>query len=241
MARTITFSTDEWYHCFSRGVDKRKIFLSKADYERFLMLMYVCNSTTPLHLSSLVRTPVQGRALNKVLEQERGEPLVDIGAYALMPNHYHLLLSELVEGGLSEFMHRVGTGYTMYFNKKYARTGALFSSRFKARHVATDQYFRRVVNYIHGNPAELYVPTWKDGIIPHPRALYKNLSTYPYSSFPDYEDERSVRNLAVLINKERVLAVLDEPLTFEQLIEDQRELHAKEEREATSIEPVGFE
>jgi len=126
----------------------------------------------------------------KVLEQERGEPLVDIGAYALMPNHPHLLLREIAEGGITSFMQKIGTAYTMFFNKKYNRTGALFSGRFKAKHVATNEYFGRVVNYIHGNPAELFEPRVKEDIIRDEQALRENLLAYRFSSLQDYRESR---------------------------------------------------
>ncbi len=237
MARDLVFAPDEWYHCYSRGVDKRKIFMDKQDYERFLMLLYVCNSAVPIHISTIDQNRIQGPALNTVLEHDRGEPLVELGVYALMPNHYHLLLREQIEGGIPAFMHRLGTGFTMYFNRKHERTGALFSSRFKARAIHTDEYFRRVVNYIHGNPAELYTPTWKQGLIRNPNELHRQLRAYPYSSFIDYEEERP---LSVLLSKDAVLDMLEEPLTFEGLLADQRELHAEEELDEAALDPIGF-
>ena len=85
------FAPDEWYHCFNRGVDKRIVFTNPEDYERFLMLLYACNSREPIHISNVY----QGRTLvDLVAAVARKETLVDIGAYCLMPNHYHLLLRE---------------------------------------------------------------------------------------------------------------------------------------------------
>ncbi len=194
------------------------IFQEAADYQRFQMLLYVCNSTIPIHLSEIAKRP-QGLALGEVISEIRGEQFVDIGAYALMPNHHHLLLRERVEGGTTAFMQKLGTAYTMYFNKKYERTGSLFSGKFKAKHVATDEYFARIVNYIHGNPAELHEPGWKNGLIRDERRLKQFLSSYRFSSLPDHdtEDERVEGHL---INKNSVLELIGYTPTFETLMED---------------------
>ncbi len=136
-----------------------------------------------------------------------------------MPNHYHLLMRELAENGITTFMRKLGTGYTMYFNKKRERTGALFSSKFKSRHVHSNEYFRRVINYIHANPAELFEPGWKHGLVRDERNLERALVSYPYSSYPDYCAGHS-RIHAAIITKDAVLELLEEWPTFAGLLED---------------------
>ena len=173
----------EWYHCFNRGVDKRKIFLTKKDYERFLLLMYIGNGTIPVHISVL-----KDKELHHILNNDlsnRDDPLVEIGAYALMPNHFHLLMKETKEGGIATFMQKICTGYTMYFNKKNERTGALLSGPFKSKHVADDDYFQQVVSYINLNPVELFEPKWKEGI-GNTKRIKKQLLDYPYSSVHEF-------------------------------------------------------
>ncbi|MDE1966296.1 MAG: transposase [Patescibacteria group bacterium] len=195
--------------------------MDQADYERFQALLHVANTVTPVHLSNL-REHYQGRTLIMALA-EKIEPenrLVDLGAYSQMPNHYHLLIRERLEGGVTAFMRKLGTGYTMYFNKKHERTGALFSGKFKSKHVSTDQYFRRVVNYIHGNVAELYEPRWKEGIISGERRLHSKLREYPFSSLADYIGPQ--RPEGVLVASAEVLELLNEPPSFEDLLEDAR-------------------
>src|SRR3989344_9520644 len=121
------FGTDEWYHCYCRGVDKRKVFLDQKDYKRFLLSLHVCNGPLSVHISNLWRN----KNFEDIMRSSfQDTPLVEIGAYCLMPNHFHLLLKELEEGGISLFMQKVLTGYTMYFNKKYDRKGALFANSF---------------------------------------------------------------------------------------------------------------
>src|SRR3989344_1270124 len=114
--RRIAFAPDEWYHCYNRGVDKRTIFEEPRDYERFLEALYLSNAT-----ESIPRGTFQHLPHSEIINLERTEPIVAIGAYCLMPNHFHLLIKESVEGGISRFMHRVGTSYTMYFNIKRKR------------------------------------------------------------------------------------------------------------------------
>lgn len=98
MTRSIKFSINEFYHIYNRGTDKRKTFLSEENYKRFSILLYLCNSTEPLHID------MRRESYSKMLDNDRGKKLVDIGAYCLMPNHFHLLLHECIEGGISLFM-----------------------------------------------------------------------------------------------------------------------------------------
>src|SRR3989344_2009952 len=128
MARTFAFAPGEFYHIYNRGTDKRNIFTSRADRDRFLALLYLANQDEPVDLK------LQGSTLLEIVERS-GMPLVEIAAYCLMPNHFHLLVRELEEGGISKFMQKLTTGYTMFFNKKYERSGSLFQGRFKATHV----------------------------------------------------------------------------------------------------------
>lgn len=181
MASRNSFAVDEWYHCYNRGVDKRALFDNEDHANRFLMLLYLCNSSEPVYLYNTHKPD-----LAKAFQEERGDPIVSIGAFCLMPNHYHLLLKEIIEGGITSFMRKIGTAYTMYFNMKYERVGHLFSGQFRSRHIMNDRYFQRVLEYIHCNPVELYESSWKSGRIRNIRLLEKKLIAYPYSSLGSY-------------------------------------------------------
>ena len=184
-------SLGEWYHCYNRGVDKRKVFSTKGDYDRFLLLLYACNSTKPFHAGDF-RDPSLAAIITSE-SFERGRSIVGIGAYALMPNHVHLVLKELQEGGIALFMQKVFTGFTMYFNKKNERTGSLFAGTYKARHVADDRYLKRVIPYVHCNPIGLIEPQWKEGR-GNRMKIEEWLRKYPYSSLPDFLDVRRPEN-----------------------------------------------
>ena len=152
--RKVAFVVDEYFHIYSRGVDKRKIFLDDRDRRRFVRLLYLCNNDKPIVYKLVKDKPLR--------EIHIGERLVAIGAYCLMPNHFHLLIREVNDGGIVKFMRKLLTAYSSYFNKKYSRTGALFSSEFKAQHLNTDEYLKYVFSYIHLNCLKLSDPDWKN-------------------------------------------------------------------------------
>ena len=176
--RNLVFSEGEFYHIYSRGIEKRKIFLSKKNYKRFVYLLYTANSTEPVHLSNY-----QGISL---MDIPRGETIVDIGAWCLMPNHFHLILKEKIENGISIFMKKLLTGYSMYFNVKEQRKGKLFEGKFQAKHLDYDQYLKYEFTYVHLNPISLIEEGWKDKYIGDKKKARDFLDSYEYSSYPDY-------------------------------------------------------
>ncbi|TSC86408.1 MAG: transposase [Parcubacteria group bacterium Gr01-1014_8] len=194
--RRQSFEIDEWYHCYNRGIDKRATFKYGHDYERFLQLLYLCNAKEPVHRSNLT-----ARTTKEVMNVPRQAEIVSIGAYCLMPNHFHLLVKEKTIGGITAFMQRLGTAYTMYFNIKHGRIGNLFYKPFRSRHVIDDRYFQRVVEYLHCNPAELFEVNWKQGVVKDMQALEKRISSYRYSSFSDYHEEKP-RSERVILSPE---------------------------------------
>ncbi|MBI2482059.1 MAG: transposase [Candidatus Vogelbacteria bacterium] len=123
MARKLEFSPDEYYHLYTRGTNRREIFLDDNDHLRFILLLYTTNAKKVIHLSDHWRQ--EQTDLKKVFNLDRGSTLVDIGAYCLMPNHFHLLVKEKSEQGISIFVQKLMTGYSMYFNKKYQQTGSI--------------------------------------------------------------------------------------------------------------------
>ncbi len=176
--RPTPFSTNEWYHCYARGIDKRDTFIDENDYWYFLESAHIANRVNKL--SQRERRSLSSRDVWKL---PTDDPLVAIGAYCLMPNHFHLLIKETVEGGISAFMQRLGTSYAMYFNRKYSRSGGLFTSPFRSKHIPNDGYLRTVLNYIHINPLGLLS---SDSEISDSVSL-EHLSKYPFSSLLDYE------------------------------------------------------
>jgi hypothetical protein len=180
--RHIPFAPGEWFHCYTRGVESRTVFEAAGDYRRFMESLYLCNSSAPARRDDLERkSPID------LFQYPRIETLVDVGAYCLMPNHFHLLLRATSDNGLTKFMQKLGTAYSMYFNIKNERVGGLFITPFRSKHVPGDSYFKRVTQYIHANPIELFEPAWKTGAARRRLAVIeKRLKRYPHSSLPDY-------------------------------------------------------
>ena len=216
MATREPFAIGEWYHCFNRGVDKRVTFETERDYERFLQVLYLCNSVKPIHRSDLIDASTE-----RVLKTPRSESLVEIGAFCLMPNHFHLLLKEVRPGGITTFMRKVGTAYTMYFNIKKERTGNLFMRPFRSKHVNDDLYFQHSINYIHCNPAELFEHSWKNGVVKNLNALQRKLVNYPYTSFGAYTNKNNI--LRALLG-EKVFDVA-EPVSATKMLKEAQEYY----------------
>ena len=194
MSRNIIFSPEEYYHCYNRGTEKRKVFLDKNDYQRFIHLLFVCNNENKIHLSDY-----KERSFDEIFKIDQEKTLIDIGAYCLMPNHFHLLLKEKNSGNISLFMQKLMTAYTMYFNKKYERTGSLFESKFRAQHANKNNYLKYLFSYIHLNPLKLINPKWKENGIKNTIKVKNFLSQYKYSSYADYlEEERAQK---IILNK----------------------------------------
>lgn len=196
--------------------------MEESDCERYVALLYLCNGTRKIRSDIF---PRRGKA-STVIGGDRGSSIVDIASYCLMPNHVHLMIREIDYGGISTFMQRLGTAYAMYFNKKYARTGALFEGKFKAKHVDSDAYFRRLFNYIHANPAELYEPKWKDGIVRKSDTLKKLLCSYPFSSLPDYL--RIKRPHSAIISARAAMEQLEEIPSYANILKDARAFYRYE-------------
>jgi len=210
MERRFNFSVDEYYHVYSRGTERREIFLDKHDRERFIKLLYILNSEKAFKFRD-----VQGYSFGSL---ERGNQRTAIGAYCLMPNHFHLLVRETEEGGLSLFMQKLLTAYSMYFNKKYARSGRLFESTFRAQFVDNDNYLKYLFAYIHLNPVKLLEPEWKEKGIQDEEKALEYLKQYRYSSFNEHMGEE--RDEEAILSKEHFPGYFEEPKDFKELLSD---------------------
>lgn len=210
MTRTFSFAPGEFYHIYNRGTEKRNVFASRADWNRFLALLYLANQNEPADLK------LQGSTLLEITEQRTGAPLVEIVAYCLMPNHFHLLLREIEEGGISKFMQKLTTGYTVYFNKKNDRSGSLFQGRFKATHVVDDRYLHYLISYIHLNPMKLIEPKWKETGIADRANAEQYLAQYEPSSYRDYLGEKRVENM--ILAMDALPGYFDSGMEFKELV-----------------------
>lgn len=186
MLRTTPLITGEVYHIYNRGAHKQAIFTNDVDRNRFLLLLYIANNTERIHLGNLLQK-YKGRSWMEIYKEVKvDKSLVDIFAYSLMPNHFHVLLRQKTDGSITVFMKKLATAYSMYFNTKYEHSGVLFQGRFKSKHVGEDDYFRYLFSYIHLNPAELIEPKWKEQGVSNVESFKKFMTEYVYSSHNDY-------------------------------------------------------
>jgi len=137
--RNHNFAVDEHYHCYNRGVDKRTIFLDQKDYGYFLRSLSAYNTSEVLGKMRLQE--------NKPAKEQP----VTVLCYCLLPNHFHMVLRNNCENGISKYMQRVGISYTMYFNKKYNRSGSLFQGTYKTKFIETDRDLKQVIGYVRFN------------------------------------------------------------------------------------------
>ena len=177
------FADNEIYHLYNRGVEKRIICTDDKDRVRFIKSLQVFNTTAPatnLHRDSLFEVELQTGKL------PHGKPLVEILAFCLMPNHYHLMARQISKNGITEFMRKLGTGYTNYFNLRHDRVGHLFQGRFKAIVLEKEAHFVHLPHYIHLNPLDLFMPGWRGGKVKNVEKALVSLQKYRWSSLPDY-------------------------------------------------------
>jgi putative transposase len=168
--RQIKFGTGEYYHIFNRGVDKRDIFIDEKDLTRFFQSMEEFNVLKPI--GSIFEASFRKKQIQALgsLAPKRGERLVEFLCYCLNPNHYHFIVQQIAERGVEKFMHRLGSGYSNYFNEKYKRTGSLFQGTFKALHIDSNEYllhasaYVNLNNKVHGLKNVLYKSSWGEYI-----------------------------------------------------------------------------
>lgn len=167
---------DQIYHLVARGIEGRNIFDDVSDYSRAMLDLFDFNDENPADQRS---------------ENGSREMLIEILAFCLMPNHIHLLVRQIRDGGITKFMRKFGAGYAGYFNKKYNRQGYLFQGRFRAVAIKNDAQMKAVFVYIHTNPASIIDPKWKDfqsenGSREIPQKIIELIESYKWSSYVDY-------------------------------------------------------
>lgn len=194
--RNIYLAKKEFYHIYNRGADKRKTFIYKSDYQRFVDGLAVFNDEENLNGC---RFEVR---LNNL---ETTEKLVNVVAYCLMPNHFHLLLEQCADDGVTRFIQKMVTSYTMYFNKSHERTGVLFQGIFKRSHIKTNPRLVELSKYIHSNPIKIFNHSDVNN-------TGDQLLKYPWSSLSDYAGLRT--DSKILSNQTIILDQFDSPKSY---------------------------
>lgn len=187
--RAIPLVTNEIYHVFNRGINRQPTFTNKKEFNRAIQtIKFYRFAKPPLRLSKFL-----------LLEQRRQDEIiqivqvsvkaVEIFAYCLMPNHFHFLLKQLIDGGIAKFIGNFQNSYTRYFNTLHKRDGSLFLDQFKALRIETDEQLIHLSRYIHLNPYTGFVVK-----------TFDELELYPFSSFNHYikGDENTISSNFIL-------------------------------------------
>lgn len=209
--RKVVFIDDYVYHIYNRGVERRIIFTSKKEYERFVQLLdyYRYGEASRSFSEYLVLAQEQKYYLLQKLKQSPA--LVEILTYCLMPNHFHLILKQKRPDGIKRFLSLISNGYAKYFNTKLKREGPLFQGSFKAVLVETEEQLMHLSRYIHINPVVSAI------------CSTENLISYPWSSFSSYLKKSDNS----FITSEPILDLFSSSEKYETFIFDQIEYAKK--------------
>jgi len=210
--RKTVFASGQYYHIYNRGVAYQPIYKNKRDYERFLLtLSYYRFRDCPVRLSKLLQTPkaIRDDILAALAKDDCKS--VRIVAYCLMPNHFHLLVQQAKEDGISKYLRQSINSYAKYFNTKYKRVGSLFQDMFKAVRIESDEQLIHVSRYIHLNPLVSYLVNREE------------LLAYPWSSLKSYHGKSDCD----LVVAETVLAHFKNGKEYMQFILDQEDYGKK--------------
>lgn len=243
MARKLVFENYQPYHVLNRGVDKRIIFQDEADYYRFIFLLHACNFGSPTF--NLWRRDIikAGRAIligekppSRFVQKEHAQ-LVDILALSLIPNHYHSILEQRVDNGISLFMQKVGIAYSKYFNLRNQRAGRLFQGPFQAILVDNENYLLRLLRYVLLNPLDLFQPDWREkGVANWERAM-EFLANYSWSTLPDL---LGIRN-SKLITSQRLYGTFFDNFSKKGIIDFRKFLMGWADNEFSQLQPITLE
>lgn len=213
--RTVPLVSGEYYHVFNRSINKEPIFVKRRDSIRSMeALSYYRFVNPPVRLSYFLSSSSERR--QEIMRSLEDAPrLIDIIAFVFMPNHFHLLLKQLVETGISKFLAQLQNSYTRYFTTKYDRGGHLFQGQFKSVRIEDEEQLLHVHRYIHLNPYTSFVVKSLD-----------ELEKYPYSSFPEYLRDRPVG----ICNTEVILSHFSTTTSYKKFIFDQADYQRELDR-----------
>jgi|SRR3989344_2396976 len=203
-------SLDSFVHVTNRGTRGLPIVRDEADKKRFVRLLYYANDK---YRDTFWEANTFGLGeFERPANWPPQEPLVKILAWSLMSNHFHLVLRELVENGISKFMQQLCGSMSMHFNKKYDESGSIFQSSYKGRTANTrgDEYLRLLAVYVMvKNPFELY-PGGLKNAIKNFDAAYARAGEYQFCSLGDYSQVRS----SLIVSKDIFGEIFDSPDKF---------------------------
>lgn len=171
--RKVVFANGEIYHIFNQSIANEEIFARKREFSRILHLIDYYRFRQKLSFSRL-KLLTRDVRLEYLSETKKQKPLIEIYAYAYMPDHFHILLKQIQDNGIVAFASNIQNGFARYFNIRHNRGGSLFKRPFKAKWIDSEKTLAHVSRYIHLNPVTSYI------------IEYQELETYPRTSYPFY-------------------------------------------------------
>lgn len=192
MIRKEKFCPGEYYHIYSRTILNVPEFKDYKNAQKLCRAFLLANSTSSGEAFDYLRTN-RNSSLEKALEiVKQGDKLVDVVCYSIMPDHYHLLLKELKDNGIIDFIRKCNTSIAKYINIKNERSGVLFESRFKSKHVSSNDYLLHLSLYIHLNPLDfLDGKDWRFNKLKDWHSKKNKLLNYQWSSLKSFLDDNS--------------------------------------------------
>lgn len=204
--RIVPLITNQFYHLFNRGINKQSIFLESRDYSRAVQAFEFYSFAEPVsRFSKFLQLPKENRE-KLWQEMRKGKRLVEIISYCLMPNHFHFLLKQIQNGGISKFLRLFEDSYTRYFNTKYEKFGPILQGQFKAVRIEDDNQLLHLSRYHHLNPYTSYLV--KD---------FVSCENYLWSSFPEYLGKTKIS----ICQKEIIMANFKDPTDYQKFVLDQ--------------------
>lgn len=185
--RIIKIVPGEYYHVFNRAINKQVIFHDIADYTRFLFLiLYFQSSVNFPQIGRLVKHHVKHSVFDTMdVKKIIKKRTIELVAFCIMPNHFHLIIKELEDGGTAAYMQRVLNAYAKYYNTKYGKSGHVFQGPYRAVHIKDNRQLLYLSTYIHRNVRE--ISRW-----------FNKERQYPWSSYQDFVDENRWGDLLMM-------------------------------------------
>ncbi|QQG44765.1 MAG: transposase [Candidatus Roizmanbacteria bacterium] len=171
--RRLPLITGEYYHVYNRSIGKASIFEKTHHLYRAIETIDYYRHFTLLSFSKFQRLTGELKYEFSLIKKKQ-QPLVEIYAFSLMPNHFHFELKQLVDNGIQKFLTNFQNSYAKYYNTIEERVGGLFQDRFKAKRINTAEEFTHVSRYIHLNPVTSSLISFEE------------LAFYPFSSYMWY-------------------------------------------------------
>lgn len=217
--RKTPFVPGEYYHIYNRTILSVPEFQDNRNAERLALALLLANSTKSTKAFEFLRNNKNFSIEDALKITREGEKLVDVLCYSIMPDHYHLLVKELKENGISNFIRKCNISVAKYINIKNDRRGTLFESRFNAKHVGTNEYLLHLSLYIHLNPLDIISgKEWRTNNLQNWRATKEKLLEYPWSSLRAYLD--SDNKDLIISGTEIILDQFDNSKDYELFLQD---------------------